>query len=93
MLEITEAARDRFRKLLIESDKEGYAIRIFVSAGGCCPSYGLDVSENGEHGDDIIEAGDLKLFVEPTAHEQLSNATIDYANGFVIRGTSSSCCG
>jgi iron-sulfur cluster assembly accessory protein len=92
MLEITEAAVKQFRKILSEADAKDSNIRIFISGGGCCASYGLDVTEKGEDGDLIIEKNSLKIYVEPAAHEALSQATLDYKNGFMIKGMPS-CCG
>ena len=92
MLEITDAAVKQFKKILSESDAKDSNIRIFVSGGGCCPSYGLDVTDKGEDGDLLIEKHSLKIYVEPSAQEALSKATLDYQNGFIVKGTPS-CCG
>lgn len=92
MLEITEAAQNQFEKILSEADATNSNIRIFISGGGCCASYGLDITEKGEDGDLLIEKNKLKIYVEPAAHEALSKATLDYKNGFMIKGTPS-CCG
>jgi iron-sulfur cluster assembly accessory protein len=91
MLEITDSAVKQFKKILSDSDVKGSGIRIYTSGGGCCPSYGLDVSENGEDGDKVIEKDGLKIFLERIAYNQLSNAKIDYINsgerkGFSITG-------
>lgn len=93
MLEITDKAINQFKKLLTESGAINHGIRVFVSSGGCCSSYGLDASEYGEPGDRVIEKDGLKIFIESAADNELCNATIDYENGFVIKGISSSCCG
>lgn len=92
MLEITEVAANQFKKILSETDAKGSPIRIFISGGGCCASYGLDVTEKGEDGDLIIEKENLKIYVEPAAYEALSQATLDYKNGSMIKGMPS-CCG
>lgn len=91
MLEITDSAVKQFKKILSDSDAKDSGIRIYASGGGCCPSYGLDVSESGEFEDEIIEKDGLKIFVERIAYSQLSNAKIDYLNsgerkGFAITG-------
>lgn len=92
MLEITDAAVKRFKKILSESDATDSNIRIFISGGGCCASYGLDVTEDGENGDLLIEKDNVKIYVEPAAHETLSKATLDYKNGFMFKEIPS-CCG
>ena len=92
MLEVTDAAVKQFQKILSESETTNANIRIFISGGGCCSSYGLDITEKGEDGDLLIEKDKLKIYVEPAAHETLSKATLDYENGFMVKGMPS-CCG
>lgn len=95
MLEITKSAVKQFKKMLTDTNANGSCIRIFVSGGGCCASYGIDVSENGEAGDKLIQKGDLKIFIQPDAYYGLNNAKIDYSHikkSFAIKGLSS-CCG
>jgi iron-sulfur cluster assembly accessory protein len=91
MLEITDAAVKQFKKILSESDAKNSNIRIFNSGGGCCASYGLDVTDKGKDGDLLIEKNSLKIYVEPAAHEALSKATLDYKNGFMVKGMPSCC--
>jgi len=92
MLEITDATVKQFKKILSKSDATNSNIRIFISGGGCCASYGLDITEKGEDGDLLIEKDNLKIYVERAAHEALSKTTLDYKNGFIIKGMPS-CCG
>lgn len=97
-MEITESAVQEFKKMLSESNLgQNSGIRFFVSGGGCCASYGLDIVESGEPGDKLIEKGELKIFIQPEAYEGLSTTTIDFEEsgenaGFVIKGLPS-CCG
>jgi iron-sulfur cluster assembly protein len=93
MLEITDSAVKQFKKILKDSEVPHYGIRIFASGGGCCPTYGLDALEKEEPGDIVIEKDGLKIFIDPNVYNDLANATIDYENGFVIKGMQSSCCG
>jgi len=97
MLQITDSAVKQFKKILLDGDVKDSGIRIFSSGGGCCPSYGMDASKNGEPGDTLIEKDGFKIFVELEAYNQLSNASLDYSDslekgGFVITGLPS-CCG
>lgn len=88
MLELTDYAVKKFKELLTKSEAEDFGIRIFAAGGGCCPGYGLDASENGKAGDMLIQKDGLKIFLEPAAYDNLSQATIDYDEGFVIKGVS-----
>jgi len=39
----------------------------------------------------LIEKHNLKIYVEPAAHEALSKATLDCENRFMIKGMPSGC--
>ena len=97
-MEITKSAVQELKKMILESDLgKDAGIRFFVSGGGCCPSYGLDIVEKGEPGDEFIENDELKVFIQSEAYEGLSMAMIDFTEsgenaGFVIKGLPS-CCG
>lgn len=99
MLEVTDAAIKEFKNLLAEADAKGHGVRVSMSAGGGCgPSYGLDITAKGEPSDTLVEKSGLKVFIEPMAHIELFDATIDFvdsgdAKGFAITGLSSGCCG
>ncbi len=100
MLDVTDAAVKEFKRFIGEANADGAGIRIFASGGGCCgPAYGLDISEKGNAGDDVVEKDGLKVYIDPTISESLANATIDYIEdgprrGFTILGLQQSggCC-
>lgn len=97
-MEITESAVQEFKKMVSEANAgQNAGIRFFVSGDECCASYGIDIVENGEPGDESIEKGGLKIFIQSEASEGLSAATIDFEGtgenaGFVIKGLPSCCC-
>ena len=99
MLEVTDAAIKEFKNLLAEAGVEGHGVRVSISdGGGCGPSYGLDITAKGEPGDTLIEKDGLKVFIEPMAHIELFDATIECVDSgdtkrFAITGLSSGCCG
>lgn len=89
MLEITDSAVNRLKKVLSDSEVKNFGIRIFASGGGCCPSYGLDATEKGEEGDVVVEKDSLKIYLDPVAYTALASVTLDYRNGFTISGVPS----
>lgn len=89
MLEITDAAVNRLKKVLLNSGVKDFGIRIFASECGCCPSYGLDAAEKGEEGDVLVEKDSLKIYLDPVAYTALASATLDYRDGFTISGVPS----
>jgi iron-sulfur cluster assembly accessory protein len=93
-MEVTDNAIQKLKDVLVDVGAVERSIRIFTSGPGCCgPSLRLDVSTDGEPGDQLIEKDGLKLFVSPDAYDVLSAATIDYVDSKLrITGTGSSCC-
>ncbi|MGB9856727.1 MAG: HesB/IscA family protein [Dictyoglomaceae bacterium] len=85
MIDITDRAVEEFKKFLVENNKEGFGIRIFFAGSSCCGgSYRLGIVEEGEPKDKVVEKNGLKVFIDPIVYEELSEAIIDYNDGFVI---------
>lgn len=89
MLGVTDSAVKELKKIIVDSNVTG--IRVFASQGCCGPSYGFDLTENGNDGDSLLEKDGLKIFIDPVASNSLDNATIDFMEegshkGFMIQG-------
>ena len=99
MVQITPAAVQQFKTLMSGERMTCAGIRIYAAPGGCCgPQFGMEITQNGEAGDQQIETDGLKFYVEPEAAKILAQAKIDYLQsgprtGFAIQGLGSSCCG
>jgi len=97
MVTITDAAAEKIKEILEAEGKAGWGLRIYTAGSGCCgPSYGMDIEEKAEDGDDVLEKNGLKVFMDKATSKSLDNMQIDYisteeAEGFVIRGGSPSC--
>ena len=101
-MDISDQAVNEFKRI-IEEEKQGSAIKIFQSDGGCCgPSFGLGLTDKGEEGDELFEKNGLKVYIDKKSAQDLEGATIDFINdgvqeGFIISGKNScgegcSCC-
>ena len=89
MLEVTDMAVERFRKILKEERLENFGVRIFMTDSGCCgPSLAIDLVEHASDGDVTIEKDGLMVFVEKDAETTLAAATMDFSDehGFVVHG-------
>ena len=65
----------------------GYALRVFVSGGGCSGlSYGMTFAEGPELGDQIFEANGVKVVVDPGSSPYLDGAEIDYIDSLMGGG-------
>ena len=89
MLEVTDMAVEKFRKILKDEKLEHFGIRIFMTDSGCCgPSLALELVEQATDGDVTIEKDELRVFIEKDAEATLAAATMDFSDehGFVVRG-------
>src|SRR5438034_11363576 len=101
MINVTETAAGKIHELLVEENKPGSGLRVFVQGGGCSGfQYGLMIEENGEgSADQVYESNGVKLFVDPISIQYLKNAEVDFVDtvtggGFTIKNpNATSTCG
>ena len=70
MINVSETAASKISELLVEEQKAGGGLRVFVQGGGCSGfQYGLMIEENAQgSGDQVFESHGIKLFVRPDQH-------------------------
>ena len=99
---LTDAAVNTVKNLLVQKEVPNHGLRVFVSGGGCSGmQYGMALEAEPRPYDHVIEKDGVKVFVDPTSMMYLNNATIDYEDslrggGFKIdnpNATSSCGCG
>lgn len=79
-LQLTPAARDRFRMLSEQLDSSLAGIRVYVRGGGCNGmTYGMTVAHQLGPLDSVLESEDFRLVIDAIALNYLSGCTIDYA--------------
>lgn len=84
---ITEAAAEKFRKVLAEENKESWALRFGDKPGGCSGyEYVLDFSEKAESTDRIFSSHGVDIHVDETMVERLLGCEIDYQEGLMGSG-------
>ena len=101
MINVSETAASKISELLIEENKGGSGLRVFVQGGGCSGfQYGLMIEENGQGaGDQVFESHGVKLFVDPISIRYLKGAQVDFVDniaggGFTIKNPNArSTCG
>lgn len=88
VLSVTPAAVNIIRSLLEQRSIPGYALRVFVSGGGCSGlQYGMAFEESPRDFDAVIEPdNDVRLIVDPTSMMYLEGATIDYVDSLMGGG-------
>lgn len=83
-MEIKDAAVEKLKAVLKESGKAG-VLRVFVTAGCCGPSIGMDLVEKAETGDVEVSNKDFKIYVAKDAASMVEGAVLDCdAQGDII---------
>ena len=101
MINVSETAALKINELLLEEQKAGSGLRVFVQGGGCSGfQYGLMIEENPEgSADQVFESNGVKLFVDPISIAYLKDAEVDFVDtvtggGFTIKNPNAkSTCG
>lgn len=87
VLNVTPAAVNVIRNLLNQRNIPGYALRVFVSGGGCSGmQYGMAFEEKPRDFDAVVDADGVQLVVDPTSLMYLQGATIDYVDNLIGGG-------
>ncbi|TYC50366.1 Fe-S cluster assembly scaffold SufA [Rhodobacterales bacterium] len=100
VMTLTDAAADRVKELVENSDKNALGLRIGIKKGGCAGmEYTMDLVDEVQVGDDQIEEKGAKLFVDPSAVLFLLGTEMDFEvtkfrSGFVFKNPNEvSACG
>jgi len=84
---LTASAADAVRELLTKRNLEGYALRVFVSGGGCSGfQYGMALEGNVRENDLTFDQYGVKVVVDEISINYLAGATIDYLDELMGSG-------
>lgn len=99
MITLTDPAKDHVAALLADHGPEA-GLRLTLKKGGCAGmEYKLDIADEKPAGDDAVEDGPARLFIEPSAMLYLLGMQVDYEetkmrSGFVFKNPNEvSACG
>ncbi len=97
---MTDAAAERVRELVENTDESAAGLRVGITKGGCAGmEYTMNLVEDAKPGDDVIEDKGAKLFVDPSAVLFLLGTEMDFEitkfrSGFVFKNPNEvSACG
>ncbi|MES0360712.1 MAG: iron-sulfur cluster insertion protein ErpA [Anaerolineales bacterium] len=80
-LSVTPAAADAVQELFAKRELEGFALRVFVSGGGCSGfQYGMALEDNIRETDIVSEQHGVKIVVDEISINYLNGATVDYVD-------------
>jgi len=84
---LTQPAAAAIRDVLQQKNLPGYALRLFISGGGCSGyQYGLALDSNIRSEDKVFETEGIKLIVDEVSIKYLQGATVDYVDGITSSG-------
>jgi iron-sulfur cluster assembly protein len=87
MITLTSSAAGQLHQVMTDKGISDHALRVFVSGGGCSGlSYGMTFSEGPELGDQVFQAGEVKVVVDPGSIQYLDGAEIDYIDSLMGGG-------
>ena len=87
MITVTDSAVNHLRSLLVDrSDAESTGLRLFVENGGCSGmSYGMEFGQP-HPGDETVERGGVRVFVDEASANHLRGIILDYHDGLTGTG-------
>jgi iron-sulfur cluster assembly protein len=86
-ISLTPAAVAAVRELLSKRNLTGYALRVFISGGGCSGfQYGMALDSNVRDEDYKVEYDDVKVVVDEVSMKYLSGSTVDYVDELMGSG-------
>ena len=90
-ISLSGTAAAKVRELLLEQDKEGQVLRVYIQGGGCSGfQYGFTFDEDSSDDDIAITNEGVTLLIDPLSFQYLMGAEVDYSENlqgaqFVIR--------
>jgi len=90
-ISLSSAAAQAVQNILAEKNLEGYALRVYVSGGGCSGAqFGMALDDNIREIDTTFESEGIKVVVDEVSIDHLRGASIDFVDdpqrgaGFVV---------
>lgn len=81
VITLTTAASEAVKDILAERKLEGYALRVYVSGGGCCGvNFGMALDNNIRDVDTTIDTNGVKIVIDEVSIDYLRGATVDFVN-------------
>ncbi len=90
LLSLTDAAKERVRHLLNKVEGTEQALRVGIKTVGCSGlSYQVEFTSEPDPADEVVEIGDLRVYVDRKATLFLIGSEMDYveeklSSGFVF---------
>lgn len=87
MINVSETAASQMQRLLSETGRETWGLRVGVKGGGCSGlEYTMDYVENPEKHDRVFETHGVKVYCDPKSYLYLNGLTLDYSDALMGGG-------
>lgn len=87
ILTVTPTAVSVIGNLLKERNIPDYALRVFVTGGGCSGmQYGMAFEQGSQDYDKVVSVDGVRLLIDPTSLVYLKGATIDFVDSLIGGG-------
>ena len=100
IVNLTEAASTKLRELTAEETNPDVGLRVYVYSGGCSGfRYGMMLEDQPTADDRVMQAGDIRVYVDENSVQYLTGSQIDYVDtlmgaGFTVNNPNAvSACG
>ena len=100
LVTLTARATDKLKEIITEQGRDGLALRVYVTPGGCSGfSYGMTFADELDAEDAVIEHEGVRVVVDPMSAMYLRGSEIDFVDalmggGFALRNPNAvSSCG
>lgn len=78
-ISLSGTAAAKVRELLLEQDKEGQVLRVYIQGGGCSGfQYGFNFEPSAASDDSLLERDGVTVAVDPMSYQYLIGAEVDY---------------
>ena len=89
LIEVTDLAAEKAKKLLEDKGLAEGALRVFVVGGGCSGyQYGMALATEAEAGDQVVEHMGVRFLVDQESAPLLTGARVDYIDDVMKQGFS-----
>lgn len=86
-INLTPSAIEAVGELLAKRNLDGYALRVFISGGGCSGfQYGMALDGNIRENDLSFDFQGVKVIVDEVSIDYLRGATVDYVDDLMGSG-------
>ncbi len=86
-IQLTPPAANAVRDIITKRNLEGYALRVYISGGGCSGfQYGMALEGNIRDTDYLFEQEGVQMVIDEVSIDYLRGATIDFVDDIMGSG-------